>query len=83
MSMKGLDKITDKILDEARAEVARILGEATDEAEKIIEEVTAEKTVEEPVYTAPAPKVEEKKPVSEEKTEVKKRGFFSRIFGRK
>ena len=41
MSMKGLDKITDKILDEARAEVARILGEATDEAEKIRAEYAA------------------------------------------
>ena len=35
MSMKGLDKITDKILDEAQGEVARILNDAADEAEKI------------------------------------------------
>ena len=68
---------------ETPEEAPAITETVTDEAEKIIEEVTAEKTVEEPVYTAPAPKVEEKKPVSEEKTEVKKRGFFSRIFGRK
>ena len=50
----------------------------TDEAEKIIEEVIAEEP-KEPAYVAPAPK--EEKP--EVKTEVKKRGFFSRIFGRK
>lgn len=54
----------------------------TDEAEKIIEEVIAENTedVSRPEVT-PAPAVEEKQP--EVKTEVKKRGFFSRIFGRR
>ena len=35
MSIKGLEKITDKILDEARAEATRILNDATDEANKI------------------------------------------------
>ena len=65
----------------------------TDEAENIINEITPEKTVEEPVYAAApttpvvtpeiTPAVEEKKPAVEEKQEVKKRGFFSRIFGRK
>lgn len=54
----------------------------TDEAEKIIEEVIAENTEDASIpEVTPAPAVEVKQP--EVKTEVKKRGFFSRIFGRR
>ena len=53
----------------------------TDEAEKIIEEVIAENTEVSIPEVTPAPAVEEKQP--EVKTEVKKRGFFSRLFGRR
>ena len=59
-------------------EAEKVIETVTDEAEKIIEEVSAKQTV----YAA-APAAEEKKPQPEVNQEVKKRGFFSRIFGRK
>lgn len=55
----------------------------TDEAEKIIEEIAEEKPNEEPAYENVTPVVDEEKPLQNEKQEVKKRGFFSRFFGRK
>ena len=79
-----VDETPEIVQNDAPIEKAEVIETVTDEAEKIIEEIAEEKVIEEPVYpTAPVAAVEVEKPSTEEKQEAKKRGFFSRIFGRK
>ena len=71
------------VVNDVVTKEAEISKTVTDEAEKIIEEIAEEKPNEEPTYENVTPVVDEEKPLQNEKQEVKKRGFFSRLFGRK
>lgn len=71
------------VVNDVVTKEAEISKTVTDEAEKIIEEIAEEKPNEEPAYENVSPVVDEEKPLQNEKQEVKKRGFFSRLFGRK